>query len=209
MESILAALNRRVRDIKAQPGVIRTVRLLDLNLMEIQASLPLVNHLTPKASQVQTVEEKKTESILLVHTLRRKTKIPQSTLTLTKGLLVTLNLTGIRDTPHRAHPDRIAKGQGQGRSHVDLGLVHLTQDRKDPEETEAPALSGHIIMTLTGGRTGPPHAEREGDPARALKEIAIVQILRMTTGKQEQGQVNQADRQPIQVHIKSLDSLLM
>lgn len=184
--------------------------LLDLNQTEIQASLPLVN-LAPKASQAQTVKEKKKESILLVHTLRRKTKVLQSAQTLTKGLLVTQNLTVIQGTPLRVHPDRIAEGRGQGhdRGHEGLGLVPLTPDWTDLEVNEAPALNDHIIMTLTEGHTGALHAGREGVHAHALIKTEIVQTLRMTAEKQEHGQVNQADRRLIQVHIKSLDPLLM
>lgn len=185
--------------------------LLDLNQMEIQASHLLVNHLTPKVSQVQTVEEKKKESILRVHTLRKKTKVPQSAQTLTKDLQVTLNPSGIRDTTHHAHPGQIAEGRGQGhgRGHEGLELVHLTPDWTDPGETEALALNGHIIMTLTEGRTGPLHAEREGAPVHTLTKIERVRIRRTTAGKQEQGKVNQANLQLIQVHTKSLDPLLM
>lgn len=186
MDSILAALSW-TRDIKAQPGVIWTVPQLDLNQTETHASLLLVNHLTPKASQVQTVEEKKKESILLVLTQRRKTKVPQSALTLMKGLLVTPNLSEIRDTPHHARLNQIAEGHGQdrGRGHEDLVLAHPTLDQKDPEETEAPALSGRTIMTLTEGRIGPLPGEKEGAPAHALTEIERVRTLRMTAGKQE------------------------
>lgn len=212
MEFISAAQSQTIRDIKAQPGLIQTVLLLDLNQMEIQASLPLVN-LAPKASQAQTVEEKKKENILLVHTLKRKTKVLQSAQTLMKGLLVTQNPTVIQDTPLHVHPDRIAEGHGQGhdRGHEGLGLVHLTPDWTDLEVNEALALSDHIIMTLTEGHTGALRAGSDGVHAHAHARIKteIVRILRTTAEKQEHERVNQADHQRIRVHTKSLDPLLM
>lgn len=210
MAFTLAALSQTVKDIKAQVRVIRTVPLLDWTQMEIQANHLPVNYLNPKVSQAQAVEEKKIASILLVHTLTKKRKPPNAQ-TLMRDLQVTQNPSVIQDTRHRAHPGQIAGGhvQGHGQGHEGLELVHLTPDWTDPGETEAPALNGHITMTLTEDRTGHLHAEREGAPVHTLIETERVLIQRTSAGKQGQGRVNQANRLLIQVLIKIIDPLLM
>lgn len=207
----LVTLSQTVKDIKTTVGVTQTVPLLNLKLTEIRGSLLLVNYLNPKVSQVQTVEEKTKESILPVHTLKKKTKVPLSTQTLMKDLQVTQNLNGILGTPHHGHPGQIAEGHARDRDrdHEDLELVHLTPDWTDLGETEVPVLKNHIIMSLTEGHTDPLHAEREGALVHTLIEIGRVQIPRMTAEKQDQEEMNQASLQLTQVHTKSLDHLLM
>lgn len=136
---------------------------------------------------------------------RKRKKVPLSGQRIMKGLLVTPNQTVILDTHCRVHlgPTKIAEGPDldHGLDQEGLEQVHLTPDQRDPEATEDHALKGHTIMILIGDHTGALHAETED--ILALTELGTVLTLKMTIGRQGQGQVTLVDHLPIQTLTKS------
>lgn len=117
----------------------------------------------------------------------------------------------ILDTHLHAHLDQTKIAEGPG---LDHGLdqegheqVHLTPDQRDPEVTGDHALNDHTITILIGDHTGVLHAEKEDVLVLALTELGIVLTLRMTIGRQGQGQVTPVDRPSMEARTKSQNHL--